>query len=115
MFYIYIVIGIEIFSSNITVIKTGYELGMDYANFNSVELAFLQLFQVMTESSWNALIYEYKVKFKANLTLVSMYFISFHLIMNLILLSLLKGYKYILRENILRIIQSNVNIFYRNK
>ena len=91
LFYCYIMVGVEVLNKNhLDLSQDQYQLELIYASFDSFGESFLLLFQIVTESSWASIIFDYTVKYK-NAFFVASFFISFHMINNLILLSLLKG------------------------
>lgn len=64
--------------------------GNDYANFESMGGAYLLLYQVMIEANWSETTFDMAYKFNNLLKSVS-YFDSFHIIIVLVLISVIKG------------------------
>ena len=92
VFYTYSIIGLEIFNSQNANFKTSqYDKTTQYADFDSFGSSLLLLFQIMTEGSWSYVIYDHSIRF-GSFFIASLYFISFHVIIILVLLSLVKGY-----------------------
>lgn len=90
-FYFYSCIGVEIFNSHDYEIKEGSPYDVHYLNqFNDFGKAMLTLLQIMIEQNWVNISYDIAFKFN-NYTGSVLYFVSFHIIIALILGSLIKG------------------------
>ena len=92
VFYIFGIIGIENFNTETFDHdeSSPYEPEQNYADFTSFMGAQLILFQVMIEAEWSNYTYDYAYKFN-DLWSSAIYFDVFHMIVQLILLSLIKG------------------------
>lgn len=92
-FYLWAIVGIEIFNTNTFQFRPNspYEdITNNYTDFTSFGNACLVLFQVTIEAEWSNFTYDYAYKFQDFLT-ACLYFNGFHLIVQVILLSLIKG------------------------
>ena len=89
IFYFYGVIGVEIYHPNIKgSIHSEFESSI-YAEFNNIGAAMIGLFQITTQSSWHAVVLHYAENY--NFTGALFYFMTFHMIVVLILLNLTSG------------------------
>lgn len=96
-FYIYALIGVEIFHYSHEEYKERYYNDAEFAtysngilgNMESFSEAFLALFQVLTGSSWHYVVFH--VEEFNGFFLTNTYFTSFHLIITYILRSILQG------------------------
>ena len=96
MFFIYAIIGVELLKMNNNLPnKNEKTIFLDYEfkrlfNFTTLSKALLTLFQIMTEVNWNLILFEFAVN-SDNYFLISIYFISFHILIVTLILNLLKG------------------------
>ncbi|EGR34851.1 hypothetical protein IMG5_000790 [Ichthyophthirius multifiliis] len=91
IFYIYALIGVNIFNTKLNSYRLNSPYDQNnYIDFNNFGNAMLILFQVMIEANWGSFVYDYAYKFD-NFTLSVFYFDSFHMIIQLVLISLIKG------------------------
>ena len=91
IFYIFGLIGLEMFCEKTYPYNEGSpyitEPYTDYSTFMGSQLILLQ---VMLEANWSNYIYDYAYKYD-NFIAAAFYFNIFHMIVQLILLSLIKG------------------------
>ena len=94
VFYWYGLIGAEVLNSttsDLEVVDSPYlETTQKYEDFNSFYGAEVLLFQVLLEAEWDGLIFHYAYIFN-DVWKSALFFITFHLIISLILLSLIRG------------------------
>lgn len=80
----------EFFNTNTNEFVEGSPYALEYADFNSFGGCCLLLFNVIIESAWANLIYDQAYKFN-NFYGSLCFFISFHVIVTIICISIVKG------------------------
>jgi len=89
--YFYAVIGLEIFPSTKAVrFESHYISEFHYTNFDSLGYAFLSLFHIIGGATWSFFLSDYAWRFDSLLK-ASLYFNSFFIIANRVIISLLTG------------------------
>jgi hypothetical protein len=90
LIYIYAIIGIMLFNTNTNPYRINSPYAMDqYADFNSFASALLCLFEICTENGWIIMMEDIGYKFSYVDSVI--FFCSFHMLLILFLVSLLKG------------------------
>ena len=91
VYYVYGIFGMFLYNTetNNFIEPDKYEV-YKYANFNSLGGAYLLLFQVMVEANWTNIVWGYAYK-SQNYPIAIFYFVSWYILISLILLSLIKG------------------------
>lgn len=90
IFYLYSLIAIEFFNTNTNQFVEGSPYELEYADFNSFSGSWFLLFNVIVESAWANLIYDNAYKFN-NFYGSLLFFISFHIMVTIICISIIKG------------------------
>jgi len=90
IFYLYSLIAIEFFNTNTNKFVEGSPYELEYADFNSFSGSWFLLFNVIVESAWANLIYDNAYKFD-NFYGSLIFFISFHILVTIICISIIKG------------------------
>ena len=89
LFYLYAIVGIEIFHSNVVDIQDSPWESGKYGDFSSFTMALIALFQILTQSGWHYVMLYYTGGY--NTFGVILFFTSFHAIQVIIFLNLTVG------------------------
>lgn len=90
IFHIYAIIGMIFFSFETNTVRRDSDFAKSLGNFDTYGESLLLLLLVITENGWSEIIYDYSYSFEQDF-FIAAFFISFHLIVKIVLISLLTG------------------------